>query len=712
MRIGQAQLEKQGDAPANVTVLSGRLEASKSGWILLSVPNAIVQGLFAALDVPGAELPPSGPDGKLNAHISVIRGDELASIGGPSKVTERGRRFKFQLGPVQECTPKGWGDMSKVWFVKCHSPELEALRRSYGLSSLPKNNEFNFHLTIAVRRKHVLRENSVTKTSRYYTRDELLDYGKCVHGRNGECAACRKENCPSCGANQERGDKTCNRCGKDWPEGARGKLNSEIVREKLKKSAHSRAQPDIKKAEAYDISSLLAQLAGKQPQLVPVGGLHVGSRSKRDRFGPKRYEIADTLRPIIQDQQGNIIDGRERLAKLQDRGGQNMLAHIVSQDDLDGVKLSALQELELRGWQQQADQVALTVQSLLPQLATLVKAADAGQQSYWLPAANEIYVGERPGPQWVPLTELSLRKAAGWKEAPLAQMLGGSLVGGALGYGGGALIEALFPERMVERGKLRRTLGKGGLMLGLLPGAWAWSANVTNSRAGGKMQGVGGALKGLVTPTDQIPPPDAVFPGQYLDEGLSPPLMRPKPPARPTTPVLGRQMGPKVAARIDAFLQQHPVVDNEKTQALLETVKLAELDFGGVGLTAVPVDAFNNAIWNDVRRGMSAAKNPYGTKSPWGDNTQGMHTPPQLGAAAAGLVTGIQAMYDGASILSPRHFVKGLLAAGTDVATARVVGSTLGALGGLTPEAQAKLQDIGVWGGLIRGTVGSMLGLQ
>ena len=60
-------------------------------------------------------------------------------------------------------------------------------------------------------------------------------------------------------------------------------------------------------------------------------------------------------------------------------------------------------------------------------------------------------------------------------------------------------------------------------------------------------------------------------------------------------------------------------------------------------------------------------------------------------------------------MLSPAHFVRGLATAGVDLATARIVGGTLGALGGLTPVAQEKLQDVGLWGGLIRGAIGSMV---
>ena len=37
--------------------LSGRLYRSKTGWLLLSVPNALVRGVYDAMTAPGAELP-------------------------------------------------------------------------------------------------------------------------------------------------------------------------------------------------------------------------------------------------------------------------------------------------------------------------------------------------------------------------------------------------------------------------------------------------------------------------------------------------------------------------------------------------------------------------------------------------------------------------------------------------------------------------------
>ncbi len=142
--------------------LAGQLYLSGSGWVLLRVPNALGRGAFDALDEPGVELP-LGDNGLYNAHISVFRPDELERIGGADKITERGHMFHYTLGPLRSCSPGGWDEMSKVWFIEIQSPELQRLRRSYGLSGLPNDGKYQFHITIAVRRKHVLRTSSVSK---------------------------------------------------------------------------------------------------------------------------------------------------------------------------------------------------------------------------------------------------------------------------------------------------------------------------------------------------------------------------------------------------------------------------------------------------------------------------------------------------------------------------------------------------------------------
>lgn len=141
--------------------LRGTLQLAGSGYLLLSVPNTFVRGVFAAMHEPGIELPPS-PEG-LRAHITVMRPEELARIGGAGRVSERGKQFSYSLGRLVSVEPDGWKDVARAWLVQVHSPELQALRRSYGLSSLPNDGKHAFHVTVAVKRKGVLGRNETAK---------------------------------------------------------------------------------------------------------------------------------------------------------------------------------------------------------------------------------------------------------------------------------------------------------------------------------------------------------------------------------------------------------------------------------------------------------------------------------------------------------------------------------------------------------------------
>lgn len=254
--------------------------------------------------------------------------------------------------------------------------------------------------------------------------------------------------------------------------------------------------------------------------------------------------------------------------------------------------------------------------------------------------------------------------------SPLSNAIVGGLLGGGAGYLGGAAIEHLFPERFVGRGRLRKSLGMLGAGMGAIPGAWQAQQNLRHSQLAGKPLGA----SALWTPNEQVPiNPGTIDSSNQLLKGSSYPV-------------------PEILLKAAAGYAQ-------------------DMFAAGSGVQSIPRDAFNNAIWNDVRKGMTASQNPFGTKSQWGDDSQGMHTPPPVAAAAVGLVTGVDEMYGRPSLLSPQHFINGLAAAGVDLATAHVAGGVLGALGGLKPAAQEQLQNMGVWGGLVRGVVGSVLGM-
>jgi hypothetical protein len=160
--MGEALVKAAGDPTISYN-LAGKLYLSSKGWILLGVPNALVRGVFAAMKEPGIELPPPGAAGQLEAHVSVMRPEEIDKIGGPDKVTERGKDFTYTLGRVYSVEPDGWPDVAKVWYVKVHSPELQELRRSYGLSGLPNEGKHDFHITCAVRKRGVLSRSATAK---------------------------------------------------------------------------------------------------------------------------------------------------------------------------------------------------------------------------------------------------------------------------------------------------------------------------------------------------------------------------------------------------------------------------------------------------------------------------------------------------------------------------------------------------------------------
>lgn len=287
--------------------------------------------------------------------------------------------------------------------------------------------------------------------------------------------------------------------------------------------------------------------------------------------------------------------------------------------------------------------------------------------------------------------------------SPLSSALAGAMLTGGLGYGTGWLLEHLFPERFVERGRLRKTLGVLGAAGGAAIPAWQWRQNALTAREAGQPLGIMGSL---TTPTNDLPVNQAGL-DRMTDQAY---VMGPHGATYDVNQA--RYVGSEKLQAMRGWLGALPDAPERFARAAAGLLKVAQGMSAGAGLRAVPMDAFNRAIWNDVRMGMTAARNPYGTKSPWGDNTQRMHTPPQLGAVTAGLAAGVQQMYGNQSVLSPRHFIRGLATAGIDLATAKIVGGVLGTLGGLTPAAQQKLQDVGIWGGLIRGTVGSMLGIR
>lgn len=214
---------------------------------------------------------------------------------------------------------------------------------------------------------------------------------------------------------------------------------------------------------------------------------------------------------------------------------------------------------------------------------------------------------------------------------PLSNALVTGLVAGGLGYGTGALAEQLFPERFLERGRLRKTLGLAGAAAGA-------GLGVNNAYANARRMGTG-FWKGLLTP-------------------------------------------------------------NNTKVAYLTGFAMPPVPMGGVGIgtsgrtlfePSISVPQFNAMAWNDVRRG-----GPYAT-------------PPMFAAATTGLMSGL-ATAQRSPIIRPVDVISGIASAGVGLATATMAGKALSALAGLTPAGQEKLQQMGLWGGMMHAIVPSMFG--
>ena len=271
---------------------------------------------------------------------------------------------------------------------------------------------------------------------------------------------------------------------------------------------------------------------------------------------------------------------------------------------------------------------------------------------------HEILVKKAGIPILTPFVDYTQKALGG--PTPLTNALVGGLVAGGLGYGAGALAENLFPERYVERGKFRRTLGT----LGLLGGAGFGTMNAyTNARANMPANEfwqapVANTMRGFMMRNDTPPKQNNLW-------------------ARPN----------------------HADVAPNAMDAVSKVAEFNSSGWAGGSLNtpSIPVQQFNQAVWRDTQRGMS---NGFAT-----------HTPPAYAAATTGLMTGLSAG-SRSSIISPMDVIRGIASAGVGLATANIAGRTLSALAGLTPAGQNTLQDMGLWGGMMHAIVPPMMGLR
>jgi hypothetical protein len=234
----------------------------------------------------------------------------------------------------------------------------------------------------------------------------------------------------------------------------------------------------------------------------------------------------------------------------------------------------------------------------------------------------------------------------------VASILGG-LAGAGLGGLAGHIGERLAPRGTFRKGRLTQTSALVGGMLGALPGAYLGSVSARQHGA--------------------------------------------------TLPYALTTGWPITKSALDEIAETMAETSDVDPAYRAMTDKIA-FDTGAMYAQTIPVDAFNQAIWADVNH----PANPFGTKSPWGNNEQSLYTPIPIAAAASGFVAGAGAATNSSHVSPWSVGLTAASSAGKGYLAAMGVAKVFGALAGLSPEGQSKLRQAGTWAGLITGTVRSL----
>lgn len=228
---------------------------------------------------------------------------------------------------------------------------------------------------------------------------------------------------------------------------------------------------------------------------------------------------------------------------------------------------------------------------------------------------------------------------------PLTRTLTGAALGTAAGYGGGWLMEQLFPKRYMDRGHLRQNLSlMGGLLGGGVPAYLFARPEIARD-------GWEGWMKSSMETALEDPASYAIM----------------------------QAVG--IAA------------DQEKNALLDQALTTLEMD----GTVFQPDEAF--------RKTAAAAGGAYLPRIPVDHWNQVMMTAPSLPdpvrAVSAGLVGAASAARGGANFVSPFDVGRIAMGMGSGAVSGMIVGKVIGALAGLTPEAQETVFKTGVGAGIL-----------
>ena len=134
-------------------VFQGEIRQASDGFVFVDIPNAIFSGFLPLLG-SDAEKPPKNERhyDDIGAHITVIKRREI--VDNSISFNDVGKVISYKMKGVQKVeNPDGWEEMEAVWFIPGEAPELESVRKSYGLS--PRILDHDFHITLGVKRRPV-----------------------------------------------------------------------------------------------------------------------------------------------------------------------------------------------------------------------------------------------------------------------------------------------------------------------------------------------------------------------------------------------------------------------------------------------------------------------------------------------------------------------------------------------------------------------------
>jgi len=126
----------------------GILKKSES-FVYVDVDDEYIHKLITFIQKDGFEEPPYFVNSdSVGAHITVMYEDEVKKYG-IGEIQECGEKIYFTPKECKIVHPPRWQEMDEVYFIVVEAPELDRIRKKYGLTK----KEYDFHITIGVKPK-------------------------------------------------------------------------------------------------------------------------------------------------------------------------------------------------------------------------------------------------------------------------------------------------------------------------------------------------------------------------------------------------------------------------------------------------------------------------------------------------------------------------------------------------------------------------------